>query len=88
MCDDLDEDEFLFPYDDWYDDEYDREPDEPGCGLCYETLWVSARVGASRGRMRRCPSCNPGRIARLISDLKWWWRTRRNPTVVSDEAPF
>jgi hypothetical protein len=84
MCDDLDEEEVLFPYDDDQDDDYDWAP---SCG-CYDRGWVPARLFASRGRERRCPSCNPGRIARLISDLRWWWRIRRQPTVVSDEAPF
>lgn len=74
--------------DDWYDDEPYREPEPPDCGLCYDTGGLPARLFASRGRVRRCPSCNPGWLRSLRSRLGWWWWRKRNPVAASDEAPF
>jgi hypothetical protein len=74
-------------FDDWYDDEPYREP-EPGCGKCNDSGAVWARIGASRGRIRRCPSCDPAWLRRLWLDLRWWWWRRRTPASVSGEAPF
>jgi hypothetical protein len=75
-------------FDDWYYPEGDREPEPPGCGKCNDSGAVWARIGASRGRVRRCPSCNPAWLRRLWLDLRWWWWHKRNPASVSSEAPF
>jgi hypothetical protein len=67
---------------------YGGEPEPPGCGECNDSGAVWARVFASRGRVRRCPSCNPGWLRRLPADLRWWWWRKRHPAPVSSEAPF
>lgn len=85
MCDDDEYDDF--DDDDLYDDSNWYEPD-PGCGQCCDSGAVWARIGGSRGRTRRCPSCNPGWLRRLKRDLAWWWWRKRNPASASQEAPF
>lgn len=95
MCDDLDEDDW---YDDWRDDDY-YESDEPdwNCWTCRDDRLVPARLFAARGRLRRCPSCDPNPVGRLRWTLRAWWLKRRflraskrgTITVLDrEEAPF
>jgi hypothetical protein len=69
-----------------------EEPEPPDCGRCHDGQLVPARLGADRGRWRRCPACNPTRLQRAVRALSplrlyraWQWRRRGAST---DEPPF
>lgn len=94
MADDGDEDyEGYDPDDDWYDDDYDREPDPEDAEIArsYEEYYEHCEKAHGGGECR----CRPSLRARLmprLRDIAWWfprtwYRARYAGTVAVDAPP-